>query len=766
MYIYLEKRSSMSKVFILTEKRETGYGLASTLNDFANLPLSKIDNDSKKGFLESANYFISWTNGHTHELLMPNKLHEEWGLFNKLPNKEAYVIPTMKDELKFYLKKERAGQVKIIHEALKAQNFTKVIIATDADAEGEAIARNVLFDSKVKSITSKLDIYRAWITGSFKSKESIDKAFKELKLLSDDKYNNLYASQRARSTGDYLSGMKLTKTITDTYNKLYAVGRVKAFLIGVLGDRELEIQNFVPKDYYTLKGFVKDLEFSHYYNSIDEDGNKVKATQYYDKDEFDRLLTKLKYAKLLGKVNKFDTIQKSTTNRPLPLSGDDFDSEMMSKYKVSLQDCEKILQYLRDEGFTTYQGTNGRYFSHADSEDVKISFNAIKNYFGDKYQVKYSDDAGLYDNKKAEKQNHPPLHTTSKVPTSKDLETWKNHKLPKLQEAYELIAKRILVSFGEDDLIETQNLTIDIDSSLFEATGRKAIKQGWREITGDIVKDSTFSSSLSVGDSVTLDKLEPKSAKTKAPALFTVKSLLDLMMNATKEVDKLIKETDDVVRQKELKKLKNRLKDAEGIGTKRTRSKTIEDLIVEYKQVKETKEKNLMLTELGWNNYNILPQEIKSIEFSANWENSFEAIRIGELSYEAFINSVDKDLASMIFQVIDEAGTKVQPSVSRDKFTKNTDEAIEDILCPLCNSALIKNDKMYKCSKQTYKDKKQGGCPFNIWRENKPLGITLNDEDMKHLLISSKDKPFGTKNKIYLNLENKYFTDVIWESKK
>lgn len=78
---------------------------------------------------------------------------------------------------------------------------------------------------------------------------------------------------------------------------------------------------------------------------------------------------------------------------------------------------------------------------------------------------------------------------------------------------------------------------------------------------------------------------------------------------------------------------------------------------------------------------------------------------------------------------------------------------------------MIKTDKIYKCEKQIYKDGKQSGCQFSIWRDSKPLGKILEDEDMKIFLSSSKENPIGNNNKIYLDLENKYFSSVIWENK-
>ena len=265
---------------------------------------------------------------------------------------------------------------------------------------------------------------------------------------------------------------------------------------------------------------------------------------------------------------------------------------MIGKYKITLTQANEILAYLRNEGFTTYQGTNGRYFSTDDEEDVRIAFNTIGKYFLSQNifsevleKAQFSTDVAIFDNKKAAKQNHAPLNVTSKIPDIADIQTWEKQKLPKIKEGYELIAKRIMVAFLEDDLLVKQHCILDSVGHKFELTGSKALNQGWRTFVSQEIKDNTFKSSVSSGDEIRFSNLELKESKTKCPAQYTMQTLLDTLLNVSKVIEDEIQESNDPEYIKKLKNTRRLLQSAEGIGTDRTRETVINELIANEKFV-------------------------------------------------------------------------------------------------------------------------------------------------------------------------------------
>ena len=763
---------SNQKTLILTEKRSAGYELASTLGDpKLGTDLKKLDELSKKqGYLEGNNYILTWAAGHLYKQLQPKEIDPSYGLYKKLSSIEEYKLRDLHKRIKKTpaTEQNKTRQRKILKEQLSRLDLKEIIMATDADAEGETIGRDMIFLTHPKV---SVPIKRFWNTGSFKSKEAVSKAMDKLMPYDDPKFESLYQSQLARSDCDYLTGMKLTKAAVDHYNKPFYIGRVKGVITSLVGNREEEIKNFKPSPYWKMVAKKGDLELSHFYYSEtgekNEDGTQkvAKETSYFLKEDIEQVKEALEADNLEVIVEKFSTETTKSKSRPLPLSGTDFATEMMGKYKISYTQCNDILQYLRDEGFTTYQGTNGRYFSNDDQVDVEASLQTLKAYFG-MDNIVFTTDTYIFNDKKASKQNHPPLHTTSKVPTEQDFAIWKNNKLPKIKEAYELIAKRIIVAFLEDDQIEKQHLIVSSkDGYKFELTGRKAIKQGWRSFIGEEIKDTTFTSDepLDVGSKVNLDSLQIKESMTKAPALYTTKTLLATLLNVSRVVDQMIREADDPETIKRYKEIKKLLNNVEGIGTDRTREEIINDLF-ENEIIQADKKDSLTLTPRGWELFKVYPEALKSIVLTANWENGFERIRQGEITHDDFIQEVDKVIMEdMIPNIIKSVGKEVQAEVRKE----TPKETLEGITCPLCDSSIIETDKVFKCSKNLFSNGKQSGCKFSIFRDQtKTLGRVLQGkEDLEKLLAASKEEPLKEeKHSIYFDTDNKYFVTVIWDS--
>lgn len=755
---------SGKKTLILTEKREAGADLASTLGDkILGSDAEKLNTVAKsKGYLEGESYILAWAAGHLYAQVSPKEIDESYGLFKPFTSKEDYKMPKLKDQIfdKASTDQYKQRQIKTLKEILKRDDIKEIIIATDADEEGEAIGRDMLFKT-VKKLPTE-NITRLWNTGSFKSKEAIDKAMSEREAYDNIKFERLYDTQKARSNGDYLVGMKVTKALVDTYRQKFYTGRVKGVVVSLIGNRVNEIENFKPKSFYSLVGKKEDVELKHFFyeETTDENGEtkKIKQERYFNETAIQKIEESIKSASSTGKVIQYTKEKSITANRPLPLSGTDFASEMMGMYKISYKQCNEILDYLRAEGFTTYPGTNGRYFAKADEADVQKAFVAAKKYF-EAGEANYTSSAQLFDDKKAAKQNHNPLHLTGKQPTQRDIEAWEQHSLKYVKQGFELIAKRILVSFLPDDEIEKQSLTVDIGGALFFASGQKAIQQGWRTLVGKEIKNTLFDFDLKEGDTFVLESLERKRGQTKKPALFTEKTLVDMMMNISKVVDEMIAEETDPAKIESLKRDRKLLKDAEGIGTTRTREQIIADLVNE-KLITDTKE-GLVLSNAGKALFDVLPPRLKDPIMTATWEQDFERIRRGEKNADQTLEEIDKIvMEEMIQQIIDHVREEYVMSENKSKKT--------DALCPLCGGELMETAKTFKCEHNHYKDGEQSGCLFSFFKDqSKHFGRVLSADDVAPILASTKENPYKDKGLgIYLDLESVYFVSTAFEPKE
>lgn len=770
------------KILIIGEKREAMCDMAATLED------SKLGSDAtalqkkgkSNGFLEGDKYIITWAAGHLFRLEPPEKIKPEYALFNPLKSSEAYkqkelikvqtipdTDPTLyKNKSAKDMAKFKKRQLDIVYKQLARKDYDKIILAPDADAEGEAIGRDIVINFEKKKGKISRPIYRFWNTGSFKAKDAIQKALSGIETIEKDTYKNLYYAAKARDKADYLVGMKITKTISERYNRFFTAGRVQSPIISILCKREEEIKNFKPKTFYTIDGLLGDLKLSHYYiiedEEVDEEGNtkivKAKNRQYFDPNEKDKVIDDVKSANLTGTVESFTKKTTSTKSRPLPLSTGDFQSEMMKRYKISIKEADDILEYLRNEGYTTYPRTDGNYFSKADLKEVQDAIETAKTIFSD-WNNKLSSVTAknyIFNDKKAAKQNHTPLSITSKVPDERVFDSWKKSS-KKYYEGYMLIASRIFAAFLPDDKIEKQHLEVDIANHKFELTGERVIELGWRKFLKMEKKDTAFNAELKTGDSVKFDNIVVNEGQTKKPSKFTVSSLLNLLINIGRAVDEMIIEENDPNRIAHLKEMKKLLKNAKGLGTNATRKTIIEDMISRG-YIKTDKKQVITVTPDGRDLYKVLPNKLKDITLTAEWEQQLDEIRRGEMQMEEFVKRVDsiimEDMISEVFNSKTGVQIKERSAVEKEETS---------IQCPKCGKPLIKSEKTYNCSGGKYdaKTKKRSGCDFVIFRENKVIGKTLNDDDVAKLIAGEWIKG-DNGNAIELDLNNKFFTKAIW----
>lgn len=755
----------MSKIAIITEKGEAAFKVASALYNLGERSedlfssFAEIEQKCKKKlFVDAGNYVVFWTDGHLGKDLKPHEIKEEYSLKRFSPEYD-YKMPNLYHEIKRVIKPEKKDFFLKVSKIYKSYNFKKIYICTDADQEGERIARDFLFEF-LKENPNQLDIRRMWIQGAFDTPKAIKKELEEALPYNAPKYENLYYSQKARGNGDYLQGVIPINILVALYypKKLYS-GRVRNCIIGLTGDRELEIKNWKQKFYYVING-IFDFKMNHFYmqeiDDVDKNGNLIqkleRTTKYFNEIEANLVLKTLKDNNLTGIVTKYDKDTQSSKTRPLPLSGDDFKAEMSNLYKTSLDDSLNMLQYLRDEGFTTYQGTNGRYFSKVDEGIVKTAYEtALKVFSGDENikSANFSLEAGLFDDKAAAKQNHPPLHLTDKVPTQKDYEKWEKHKLKNIKEGYELIAKRILVHFLENDLFEKVTFEVSIKDYKFDATGIKPLKNGWRSFLNEKRSNNYFEVAYKVGDSFTFKDLEVIKKEVNKPKPYKELDILATLMNVSKVLNSNIEAEEDPVRKLELKKAKNILYKVEGIGTDRTRVLILKELMT-LNLIQLTKDKNLALTEDGWCLYNLLPKELIKVTYTAKWEEDFEDIRRGEKSYDEFINSLKSTMNKTIDYLIANKNT----SLTIKETTKT------NLSCPICNSIILDGNNSFRCEKYVFKDGVHSGCKFIIIKNQKLLEAKFGLKQVERIL-NGETLTAPNNKKVYLDLDNNFFLKIL-----
>ena len=217
----------------------------SVAKDIANTIGAK---QRKDGYYEGNGYQVTWTFGHLCTLKEPKDYIDDWKYWNlrHLPMVPSHFgIKVIEDD-------GIQRQFHIVKRLLT--NATEVINCGDAGQEGEVIQRWVFLKAKVKA-----PIKRLWISSL--TEEAIKEGFNNLK--DNNNFNNLYAAGSTRSIGDWLLGINATRLFTKKFGmhrQVLSVGRVQTPTLAMIVNRQMEIDNFKPEDYWELRTIYRDTE--------------------------------------------------------------------------------------------------------------------------------------------------------------------------------------------------------------------------------------------------------------------------------------------------------------------------------------------------------------------------------------------------------------------------------------------------------------------------------------------------------------------------
>lgn len=190
------------------------------------------------GFLSGPGVIVTWARGHLLEQAEPEAYGEQYGKPWRL---EA--LPLVPQQWKLEVKKDGRAQFSVINRLLK--QVDEVVIATDADREGEVIARELLEYCRFQG-----RVFRLWLSAL--DDASIRNALAN--IWPSEKTEALYRAGVGRGRADWVTGMNLTRLYTLKAREagisgVMSVGRVQTPTLAIVVRRDLEIENFIPKPY-------------------------------------------------------------------------------------------------------------------------------------------------------------------------------------------------------------------------------------------------------------------------------------------------------------------------------------------------------------------------------------------------------------------------------------------------------------------------------------------------------------------------------------
>lgn len=633
----------MAKSVVLAEK-------PSVARDIANvLKCTKKGN----GFLEGDKYIVTWALGHLVTLADPESYDEKykkWSLED---------LPMLPERLKLTTIKQTSKQYNAVKAQLTRNDVNEIIIATDAGREGELVARWIIDRAKVNK-----PIKRLWISSV------TDKAIKEgfANLKPGKQYDNLYHAAVARSEADWYIGLNATRALSTKFNAQLNTGRVQTPVVAMVAAREDEIKHFKAQTYYGIEAKTSDLKLTWQ----DANGN----SRSFQKEKIDAIVKKLekKDATIIDVERK---PKKSFSPGLYDLTELQRDANKIFGY--SAKETLNIMQKLYESHkVLTYPRTDSRFLSSdiVSTLPERLKACGVGEYrsLANKVLTKpikanksFVDDARVSD-------HHAIIPTEEYV-------NFANFN-DKERKIYDLVVKRFLAVLFPAHEFEQLTVQAKIGDEKFIARGKTVIAAGWKEVyenrfdddeSTDDVKEQLLPR-LEKGQTLRVNLLAQTSGQTKPPARFNEATLLSAMENPTKYMES------------QNKQLAETLKSTGGLGTVATRADIIDKLFNSF--LIEKRGKDIHITSKGRQLLDLVPQELKSPETTAQWEQKLELIAKGKLKKEAFISEMKAHTKSIV--------TDIKNS---DKKFKH--DNISTKSCPECGKPMLevngKKGKMLVC---------------------------------------------------------------------
>lgn len=607
----------------------------SVARDIANILGANVKHD---GYFEGNGYCVTWTFGHLCTLKEPadySPFWKPWSL-SRLP-----MIPP-KFGIKLIPDRGIEHQFNIIKNLI--QQADEIINCGDAGQEGELIQRWVMQKAECKK-----PVRRLWISSL--TDEAIRDGFRQLREHKD--LEPLYLAGLCRAIGDWILGINATRLYSLKYGvdrQILSIGRVQTPTLALVVNRQLEIENFVPRNYWELKTVFCDTLFS------------ARNKGYKNEDDASEALRSIE-----GKPFTITDVTKKKGKETPPKLFDltSLQVECNKQFGLSADETLKTIQSLYEKKVATYP----RVDTVCLPEDIYPKCGAILNSL-----TAFQDDLALIRGKKLLKRKK--VFDNSKI-TDHHAIIPTGQQLPPLsvteQKVFDIIAKRFIGIFFPDCEFEQTVVMGKVDNIDFKAQGKVLVSKGWRSIydnapealkTEDNEKDDEQSKVLppfNIGQS---GEHNPRTVMrtTSPPKYYTEGTLLKAMETAGTSVDD--------------EELRESLK-ANGIGRPSTRAAIIEIL---YKRGYIRREKrSLRATEAGIELISIIKEDLlKSAKLTGIWEGRLRLIEKGEYDPAEFIDSLKEMITEITHNVIsDQENRRIRAVQNADagEKKKNTSKA-------------------------------------------------------------------------------------------
>lgn len=570
-----------------------------------------------KKFL-GTNYEVAASNGHVRDL--PKS---QLGVDIEHGYEPKYITIRGKGDILANLRKE-------------VKKAEKIYLATDPDREGEAISWHLL---KALKLEGK-KVYR--ITFNEITKNAVKESLKNAREINMD----LVDAQQARRMLDRMVGYRISPLLWAKVKRGLSAGRVQSVALRIICDREEEINEFIPEEYWTLDALLrvpgekKPLVAKYY-------GTKEGKENISSGQELDKIIEELKGGSyMVSEVKKGERTKKP----PLPFTTSTLQQEASKVLNFSTQKTMRIAQQLYEGIDIKGNGTVG-IITYLRTDSTRVSEEAEKSareYIVGEYGEEYA--ALSANERKTDKKiqdAHEAIRPTDIARTPFQMKESLSREQFRL---YQLIWKRFVASRMNAAKYETTSVKIDSGRHRFAVSASKMLFDGFMSVyTQEEEKEegNMLVKEIDKGTELQFESFDSKQHFTQPAPHYTEASLV----RALEEL---------------------------GIGRPSTYAPTITTILARRYVAKENK--NLYVTELGEVVNHMMKEAFPSIvdvNFTANMEALLDGVEEGTVNWKTVISNFYPDL--------DEA---VQNAEKELEHVKIADE-LSDEVCDICGRQMV-----------------------------------------------------------------------------
>ncbi|PIE00232.1 MAG: DNA topoisomerase III [Thiothrix nivea] len=611
-------------ILYIAEKPSLGRAIA----DVLPRPHQKGD-----GFIKVGNGdVVSWCIGHLLEQAEPEVYNPEFKTWSTLH------LPIVPEQWQLVVKSSTRKQFNVLKKLIKQADV--LVNAGDPDREGQILIDEVINYCGVPK--AKVAATQRCLISDL-NPAAVKKSLATLR--SNSEFIPLATSALARARADWLYGINMTRLCTlkgqqSGFQGVLSIGRVQTPLLGLVVQRDLEIEHFVSKPFYEVFATLQTDKDETYRAKW----KPSKACEDYMDDEGRVLSKKLAEHVISRVVNQPGTVtrveqKKKQQPPPLPYNLSALQIDAARRFGLNAKQVLDICQQLYERHkLITYPRSDCRYLPQEHYAGAGRVTQAVAQTC--KRLKAAVDEADLTLKTRAWNDSKVGAHHAI-IPTAKATD---GSRLSRPEaDIYELVARQYLMQFYPPFEYLDKQIDTEVAGGLFIARQKDVLAQGWKQLlpppkvkTGDDADTPVARlPEVKKGDAVLCTEAELTEKQTTPPRHFSDATLLSAMTGIARYV------SDPAIRKV--------LRETDGLGTEATRAGIIELLFKREFLMRQGKE--IRATEIGRTLINNLPDSVGKPDMTAHWESQLEAISQRQVRYAQFMQPMIQGLTQLIDEV-------------------------------------------------------------------------------------------------------------------